>query len=345
MPSQLIEHRRDIVLTAKRPGRVFAECLAEHFERFDGERKRFGIPLLTVIHARHVVHRGQRHLVFFSDYATLPLEHRTEQSLRVIEPSLFEGCSCDRHVRFNRVFCVLTEHVPSPLCYFAVRSLRLLETTLIIPNLADRIECRERLRMVRSEYAAVDRYGMFQQRIGQREQTERCVDGSKRSLETCLHRRLAAQILLDFRGAFVQNLACSECVATGLARVRYFEQPNQKIRHSRRGLRFVVGPVALARNSSGLNCHRRRESHQQYAEYCDGGNACAVAAHKFADAVLHAWRTGENGNVVEMTTQVRRQVRDRAVPAHAVLLDRLHRDPVEVTLQLSGQPCSILAGT
>src|SRR4249920_2625653 len=60
-----------------------------------------------------------------------------------------------------------------------------------------------------------------------------------------------------------------------------------------------------------------------------------MATYELADAIHRSRWTGEDGKIVKMTTQVGGEIRDGAVATSAVLLQRLHRDPVEVSMKLT----------
>ena len=141
-----------------------------------------------------------------------------------------------------------------------------------------------------------------------------------------------------------QNLASGQRRAPGLARIGHLEEAHEEIRHLRGSRRLLTGEVTRARDTTRLHGHDAREHHQQQDEPPSDGDARVVAADKLADAVRRARWTGEDGDIVEMTTQVRRQIRHGAVTARAVLLERLHRDPIEIASQLASQPRGVAVG-
>src|SRR5262249_42508511 len=67
--------------------------------------------------------------------------------------------------------------------------------------------------------------------------------------------------------------------------------------------------------------------------YRRDGNACGVPSHIFLCTVTEAERTGHDWPVAQMVFTICCQSGRRRVPALAIFLERLHRDPVQISTQ------------
>ena len=113
--------------------------------------------------------------------------------------------------------------------------------------------------------------------------------------------------------------------------------PDQEVGRLCRVSRFLVSPVALAGDLPGLNPLPHREPYEDQGHNRSDGQADSVPPGKPAHAVESARGTGQHRFMLQVPADISRQVRRRAVAAGAVLLQRPHRDPVEITRQLSLQ--------
>ena len=131
--------------------------------------------------------------------------------------------------------------------------------------------------------------------------------------------------------AVIEQLPRGDGVPLRFVRIRRLEQSDEKRRDALRA-------VALSGDSARLYGHRQDEGDQS----CNGRGADrdtkAMPSGEFGEAICRAWRTGEHGQVLQMTTQVSCEIRDCPVAPRPILLERLHRDPVEISAQLADQP-------
>ena len=90
--------------------------------------------------------------------------------------------------------------------------------------------------------------------------------------------------------------------------------PTRKSVTSRAVSGLLIGPVAFLRNASRLNGRRRAEDHEQNHDGGRGGHAYTMAAHELTHVVGGAGRRRKHRFVRQMSFEVGRQLRGRAVP-------------------------------
>ena len=160
----------------------------------------------------------------------------------------------------------------------------------------------------------------------------------------CLHQRLRHELALDACGRTIERrphlevgirlrIGASLRAGAGLGQ----QVVLQEVIHGLRNFRLAVCPVALERDTTRLDSRCRRERDEHRDERRCRRDADAMPPNELADAIPRARRACENRLVVEMAPEIRREIRDRSVPARPILLERLHRDPVEITSQPAGQ--------
>src|SRR5690606_28583571 len=109
-------------------------------------------------------------------------------------------------------------------------------------------------------------------------------------------------------------------------------------RERRRGALALV--VRFARLGPGLEHAggRAGEAEQEHSRDRGGGDdAPAVSPVELREAIACAGRAGEDGLLAEVTLHVVGEGGGRLVPTCAVLLQRLHDDPVQVTAELPAE--------
>jgi hypothetical protein len=89
-----------------------------------------------------------------------------------------------------------------------------------------------------------------------------------------------------------------------------------------------------------MACHAERRSPitSTASTAGHGGENPLVPTHEFLQSVELAGRAGEDRFVVEVALDVGREFQARGVPARAVLLQRLHHNPVQIGIDLLGGP-------
>jgi hypothetical protein len=153
---------------------------------------------------------------------------------------------------------------------------------------------------------------------------------------------LLAEILFDASRTGLQDFACRHRAPSRLAGVRELEEPEEEIRHLTGGLRLVVGSrrflrgaISFTRDASSLFSHRHRKGHDQHEHRGRGRHPESVPARKLRGAVPSARRSGHDGFVAQVPPNVSGHSDRRLVPSGPVLLERLHRDPVQVPAKLA----------
>src|SRR5271163_308342 len=106
---------------------------------------------------------------------------------------------------------------------------------------------------------------------------------------------------------------------------------------SLRPIPFSVRPVSLGSNPPNLDDHGRREADKEQYEARSDGHAKTVPADILPHAVSLARGPGHHRLVSQVPSDVCREFRRRAVPSASLLLQCLHGDRVEVSLELASK--------
>ncbi len=103
------------------------------------------------------------------------------------------------------------------------------------------------------------------------------------------------------------------------------------------GRRLAVGPVSLLGDSSRLDTHGDRKSDQNRKQHSGEARSGFVPLHELADPIAGARRARHDRLIMQEALYVQGQPVRRLIATRAVLLHRLHRDPVQITFQGTAQ--------
>jgi hypothetical protein len=175
--------------------------------------------------------------------------------------------------------------------------------------------------------------GTLQLRLGLLVQPQLAVDGAHRAEQARLRQRLPGQFTPDALAAGVEDLARGDRVAARLVGIGDLEQPDQEARHLPRGLGFHArAPLGVdgADHAGGRAGDPEQDGGQRHGACRDTG---AVAAHELPHAIACRRRPGIDRLVLQVPPYIVGQGAGRGIATLAVLLERHHRDPVEVAAE------------
>ena len=149
------------------------------------------------------------------------------------------------------------------------------------------------------------------------------------------------QVGADAPGSFLQNLAQHRRVSPqrgGWANSgeHFLEEFRDLAAADRFGLgRLTQLPLRLLRPPSAHGLPTaNHHPHNQRHRHCSGcGKRKLVAPNQFSQAIQTAWWTSHHRLVCEMALHVHRQAARRFITAVAILLQRLHHDPIQLAPQ------------
>jgi hypothetical protein len=185
--------------------------------------------------------------------------------------------------------------------------------------------------------ALADREGVLEQRLRGVVEPEHHVHATDRLRERGLGARLPAQ-RLDLLRALVEDLAGGDRVAARLARIRDLEEADEEFGDLPGRRRLLAGAIPLARDPRRLDGRHHRERDEQHQQARRDAHADPMPPHELACAVGRARRPGADRLVAEIPAEIVGELGRGPVAPSAVLVERLHRDPVEVAAKLGRQP-------
>jgi hypothetical protein len=118
-----------------------------------------------------------------------------------------------------------------------------------------------------------------------------------------------------------------------LARIGDFEHAGHEIGNACGTIPFAICTVALANNPAQLQRLQNGEDRQHQNQPGCYSHGDAMAPGILPHLICDTCRTRHNRLMVEIAADVGGQIRGCAIAARAVLLERLHGDPVEIAAE------------
>ena len=228
---------------------------------------------------------------------------------------------------------VLAQGAPRRLEALGEDRLRLLVAGLLpvqIPKVGDG---GERILVLVSEQPPSLVEGPLEQALGLGKMTEPAINLADRAHQLGPDR--VVREVVDPLRPLVEGFPHGHLASPQLRRVGFGEQVFQELGHVPLCRGFLVRPVALGGDATGLHRHGDRERDQDGQARNGRGDPHLVPLGIFSQAVRHGRRSRQHEVVFEETAEIGGKLLRRRVAPRPVLRHRLERDPVQVAVDLT----------
>jgi hypothetical protein len=237
---------------------------------------------------------------------------------------------------------VVAEDPPPRLQHAAVQRLGLGVAPAVVVDVGEGVHRLQGLGVLLAEEAAAHVVRDAQVLLGVLVEAEGVVGTSDGDAQPGLDRRPSHEGGAELAGSRIEHLAHGG-VAAGTDRIDGRQHVGEELGHRLRlGERHLL-VVALAGRAARLHRHGDGEGDEKQEHGGGGRDAAAVAAGELAHPVDGGRWPRLDRHVRVVPAEVRRQLLRRAVAPIAVLLQRLHDDPVEVAVELAHQAVNLAA--
>jgi hypothetical protein len=197
-------------------------------------------------------------------------------------------------------------------------------------ELAQQVKAGRDVRVVVSQQLSSHLEGPFEQGSSLVVVAELPVGVTDRRQEPGAHEGLVLELPVEAPCAPVENVPHRHGRPEVAPGVEVLEDPHQELRDLTR----VLGlPLRSEQPDAGAG----NRHHESDDDHCGGRHPHPVPPHELPYPVCRARGAGQDRLVAQVPLEVRPQLRRGAVASGAVLLQRLHRDPVQIAPQDPGQ--------
>jgi hypothetical protein len=199
----------------------------------------------------------------------------------------------------------------------ARQPLRLLRVTALDANGGQIVGGPGELQAVRPEVLSPNSYGVFEQISGLIVEAERVIHMAHRIHQCSLGRGLIFHPV-DGGSALVEQLARGDLAALRLCRIRDLEEPGEELADALGHAHLRIGalPFAFGAEVEDAACGKAGDEREE--DHRGGDDRAAVPRHELLNPVAGRRRSGQDWLRREVTLDVVRQLRGRAVAARPI---------------------------
>ena len=204
---------------------------------------------------------------------------------------------------------------------------------------AELLERRGDVGVLPAVLAALQGERPLEHRLGALEVAEVEEDAADGAEEPRLNLRLFGEVLLDPRGAVVEDLANGHVGATRHRGVGLLENPDQEFRDPVRCFALLILRDKRSSEAPRLHRHHHAESDERREQGARGRDLHAMPAEELAQSVEAARRPSDDRLMCQVALEILGQLCRRSVAPIAFLGHRPGDDPVELTGELAPECC------